>query len=337
MLYGEVYANKIDPSCGPGQEEEICRPGRWITPFIMSIYLLVANILLINLLIAVFNNIFNEVNAVSHQVWMFQRFTVVMEYEQKPLLPPPFIILSHFYLFCKYLKRKMAGLEESYDNGLKLFLDRDEMERLYDFEEDCVEGYFAEQELKLQQSTEERIKVTTERIEHLTQVSYLTLTYLSDTLNISQINVLAIFFHIKSSQKVEDINTKENANSTAMQGFEVRFRRLQDDTQNIIEQLHEIQKILSGGSATVPTIPEGGILRERTLSENTDGGVEDNLPNIFPPSLARKRMMIRSLTEVRPDAYIFDNGQHIEYRHTEEEEDAFNEQERIDALPRTSK
>ncbi|XP_045461707.1 transient receptor potential cation channel trpm isoform X20 [Harmonia axyridis] len=305
MLYGEVYANKIDPSCGPGQEEEVCRTGRWITPFIMSIYLLVANILLINLLIAVFNNIFNEVNAVAHQVWMFQRFTVVMEYEQKPLLPPPFIILSHFYLFCKYLKRKMAGLEESYDNGLKLFLDRDEMERLYDFEEDCVEGYFAEQELKLQQSTEERIKVTTERIEHLTQ-------------------------------KVEDINTKENANSTAMQGFEVRFRRLQDDTQNIIEQLLAIQKMLSGGGATVSALPEGQVLRERTLSENTEGGAEDQIPNIFPPSLTRKRMMIRSLTEVRPDAYIFDNGQHIEYRHTEEEEDAFNEQERIDALPITT-
>lgn len=34
----------------------------------MALYLLVANILLINLLIAVFNNIFNEVNAISHQV-----------------------------------------------------------------------------------------------------------------------------------------------------------------------------------------------------------------------------------------------------------------------------
>lgn len=42
--------------------------GHWITPITMSMYLLIANILLINLLIAVFNNIFNEVNAVSHQV-----------------------------------------------------------------------------------------------------------------------------------------------------------------------------------------------------------------------------------------------------------------------------
>lgn len=65
--------------------------GHWVTPIAMSMYLLIANILLINLLIAVFNNIFNEVNSVSHQVWMFQRFTVVMEYQQKPVLPPPFI------------------------------------------------------------------------------------------------------------------------------------------------------------------------------------------------------------------------------------------------------
>ncbi|KAK9872342.1 hypothetical protein WA026_017801 [Henosepilachna vigintioctopunctata] len=305
MLYGEVYANKIDPTCGPGGDLPVCHTGTWITPFIMSIYLLVANILLINLLIAVFNNIFNEVNAVAHQVWMFQRFTVVMEYEQKPFLPSPFIILSHFYLLCKYLKRKLAGVEESYDNGLKLFFDRDEMERLYDFEEDCVEGYFAEQELKLQQSTEERIKVTTERIEHLTQ-------------------------------KVEDINTKENANNTAMQGFEVRFRRLADDNQMIIEHLTELSRRIPQGT-NLPTLPnEGPILRERTLSENTDAGADEavsNLPNIFPPTLGRKRMMIRSLTEVRPDAYIFDNGQHIEYRNTDE--NAFNEQEEMESLPKS--
>lgn len=303
MLYGEVYANKIDPPCGPGFEEEVCRTGRWITPTIMSIYLLVANILLINLLIAVFNNIFNEVNAISHQVWMFQRFTVVMEYEQKPILPPPFIALSHLYLLFKYLKRKMAGLEETFDNGLKLFFDRDEMERLYDFEEDCVEGYFAEQELKLQQSTEERIKVTTERIEHL-------------------------------SQKVEDINTKENANSTAMQSFEVRLRRLAEDTQSIIDNLSEIHRLVAQQQGIIlPAIQNSDVQeRERTLSETTDYN-EDNVPPILTSLMNKKRPMIRSLTEVRPDAYIFDNGQHIEYRHAEEEEDAYNEH--LDVISRS--
>lgn len=68
MLYGEVFADSIDPPCGPELGLSDCVTGRWITPIVMSTYLLVANILLINLLIAVFNNIFIEVNAVSHQV-----------------------------------------------------------------------------------------------------------------------------------------------------------------------------------------------------------------------------------------------------------------------------
>lgn len=169
MLYGEVFADSIDPPCGE-DEDYPCITGRWITPAVMSVYLLIANILLINLLIAVFNNIFIEVNAVSHQVWMFQRFTVVMEYEQKPILPPPLIIFCHLFLLFKFLKRKLEGKEESYDNGLKLFLEKDEMERLYDFEEDCVDGYFAERDYKLQQSSEERIRLTNERVENITQV-----------------------------------------------------------------------------------------------------------------------------------------------------------------------
>ncbi|CAB0039857.1 unnamed protein product [Trichogramma brassicae] len=173
MLYGEVYADRIDPECDKDPAMAPCLPGRWITPIAMSVYLLVANILLINLLIAVFNNIFIEVNAVAHQVWMFQRFTVVMEYEQKPVLPPPLIVVSHLYLLARFLFRlcTQGRLQtgETSDNGLKLFLTADDLERLYDFEEDCVEGYFREQEQKLQVSMEERVKVTTERVENMHQ------------------------------------------------------------------------------------------------------------------------------------------------------------------------
>ena len=71
----------------------------------MTIYLLIANILLINLLIASFNTIYNEVSAISHQLYNFQRFAIVMEYEEKPILPAPFIIISHLHLFGKYIYR----------------------------------------------------------------------------------------------------------------------------------------------------------------------------------------------------------------------------------------
>ncbi|CAH1966850.1 unnamed protein product [Acanthoscelides obtectus] len=301
MLYGEVYADKIDPTCG-GEGEEPCRTGKWITPTIMSIYLLVANILLINLLIAVFNNIFNEVNAVAHQVWMFQRFTVVMEYEQKPILPPPFIIFCHIFLLFKYIKRKMGGIEESYDNGLKLFLDKDEMERLYDFEEDCVEGYFAEQEARLQQSTEERIKVTTERIEHLTQ-------------------------------KVEDIHTKENVQTTVLQNLEVRCRRFTEQIQDLTVEVETLRQIIGQQKNTVGiVVPPMDPMRERTISEQTEMSEDDSVVGqLVVQQPSRKRNLGRSLTEVRPDAYIFDNGQHIEYRFADDDV-IENEKEQLDNI-----
>lgn len=79
-----------------------------------------------------------------------------------------------------------TGLDIPRDNGLKLFLEREDMERLYDFEEECVEGYFRETEIALHQSTEECIKTTNDRVENM-------------------------------SQKIEDINQKENLQSASVQ------------------------------------------------------------------------------------------------------------------------
>ena len=57
MLYGEVFAPDIDPECDPDCEDSLyykehlkceapdkvpCHTGRWITPIVMTIYLLVS-------------------------------------------------------------------------------------------------------------------------------------------------------------------------------------------------------------------------------------------------------------------------------------------------------
>ena len=110
----------------------------------MTVYLLVANILLINLLIASFNTIYNSVNARSLQFWNFQRFSVVLEYEEKPVWPAPLTIFSHIYRVCKFFYRKCKGQNSRFESGLKLFLSKFDLERLYDFEEECVEGMLKE-------------------------------------------------------------------------------------------------------------------------------------------------------------------------------------------------
>lgn len=64
----QVFQDKIyPPECGK-EDQPKCVSGRWVPPLVMSIYLMVSNILLVNLLIAVFNNIFMEISAISHQV-----------------------------------------------------------------------------------------------------------------------------------------------------------------------------------------------------------------------------------------------------------------------------
>ncbi|CAG0898776.1 unnamed protein product, partial [Cyprideis torosa] len=197
-----VFAGDIDPSCG-GPDEVLCHTGRWITPAIMSIYLLVANILLINLLIAVFNNIFNEVNQVSHQVWMFQRFTVVMEYEQKPILPPPLMVLNHIYLLLRMLRRHISGKKKTFSHGLKLFLSGDQLERIHDFEEECMEGYFREKEKQARGAPEERIRMTTDRTEQ----------------------ILA---------RLSDLTAKEKSDSTSLRSLEIRLGHLERLLQDVL-------------------------------------------------------------------------------------------------------
>ncbi|CAL4083894.1 unnamed protein product [Meganyctiphanes norvegica] len=173
MLYGEVFAPDIDPECGgtnhDGTDQIPCHPGRWITPIVMSIFLLVGNILLLSLLIAVFNSIFNETNAISHQIWMSQRFRLVMEFEEKPVFPPPIIFLSHIHRTVKFFWKICSGKPTVYDHGLKLFLDEENLERIHDFEEDCMEGYYREKNEKDQMRTEERIRVIAERTEGIMQ------------------------------------------------------------------------------------------------------------------------------------------------------------------------
>lgn len=323
MLYGEVFASDIDPPCGSGPSQTKCQMGRWITPTVMSTYLLVANILLINLLIAVFNNIFNEVNAISHQVWMFQRFTVVMEYEQKPVLPPPLIFLCHIALLLKYCRQKVRGVSEMYDNALKLFLDMDDLERLYDFEEECVEGYFREQESKLQMSSEERIRTTSERVDNI-------------------------------GQKIEDINHKVNSQTTSSQAVEFRIRKLEDLADQTLSHLAVIHRFMA--THVREPLSEFADIRIKTTTDDHKSDVpEHGEKHLAVPILGRERRRpVRSLTEVRPDPFLFAEALHMRiddkskspepsvskpldfFEEQEEELEAEEEKERSQSFDKTS-
>ncbi|GAA6105048.1 transient receptor potential cation channel subfamily M member 1-like isoform X2 [Tachysurus ichikawai] len=235
MIYGEVFADSIDrktridiyameinPPCGDNKYDEDgkklppCIPGAWLTPAIMACYLLVANILLVNLLIAVFNNTFFEVKSISNQVWKFQRYQLIMTFHDRPVLPPPLIIFSHIYILirlicCRCGKKKEGELDEK-DKGLKLILNTEELRCLYDFEEECVEEYFREKEDEQQSSNDERIRVTSERVENM-------------------------------SMHLEEVNEKENNIKASLQTVDLRLAQLEDIYSRIMTALERLAGI----------------------------------------------------------------------------------------------
>ncbi|XP_049430118.1 transient receptor potential cation channel subfamily M member 1 [Epinephelus fuscoguttatus] len=204
----QVYAMEINPPCGEhlydedGKKLPPCIPGAWLTPAIMACYLLVANILLVNLLIAVFNNTFFEVKSISNQVWKFQRYQLIMTFHDRPILPPPLIIFSHLYilfnrLFRRCARKRQEGELDEKDRGLKLRLNPEELKNLYEFEEQCVEEYFREKEDEQQSSSDERIKVTSERVENM-------------------------------SMRLEEVNERENTMKASLQTVDLRLAQLEE-------------------------------------------------------------------------------------------------------------
>uniref|UniRef100_A0A914VNG0 Uncharacterized protein n=1 Tax=Plectus sambesii TaxID=2011161 RepID=A0A914VNG0_9BILA len=218
MLYGEVYAGEID-TCG--DEGTNCVPGGWIPPILMTIFLLIANILLINMLIAIFNNIFNETNAMSQQVWLFQRYEQVMEYESTPFLPPPFTPLYHIYMLFKYCRVRRRGEKSKrrsalqyakrdvFDFALKLFLDDEQVEKLHDFEEDCMDDLARIKEYNKNISTEERIHRTADRSEFM-------------------------------SIKLNDLVTRESALKSSVREVESRLETIEQTQNEILACLRQL-------------------------------------------------------------------------------------------------
>ncbi|KAL3120637.1 hypothetical protein niasHT_007929 [Heterodera trifolii] len=257
MLYGEVYADEID-TCGDEAWDEhldknvsiasawvnrddparelACVPGHWIPPILMTVFLLIANILLISMLIAIFNNIFESTNKISQQLWLFQRYRQVMEYEATPFLPPPFTPIYYVYMCFRYLNyrnliciccapkfrrllfpdclcfcarnkqcqnqneekaennEKLSVVREQplpnnsfeqrrslgttgqvsrsvkegfalFDFSLKLFLSTEQVQKLHDFEGECMVDLAREKEDKRNRTSEERLNRTCERTE----------------------------------------------------------------------------------------------------------------------------------------------------------------------------
>uniref|UniRef100_A0A8C6LVU5 Transient receptor potential cation channel, subfamily M, member 4 n=1 Tax=Nothobranchius furzeri TaxID=105023 RepID=A0A8C6LVU5_NOTFU len=117
LMFGEDFVKEIDgrrdsfATCIEGAEPCRLLYNNWLVVILLAIYLLVTNILLINLLIAMFSHTFSKVHGNSDIYWKFQRYNLVVQYHSRPSLAPPFIILSHINLFIRRIIRKVPSVK----------------------------------------------------------------------------------------------------------------------------------------------------------------------------------------------------------------------------------
>nr|XP_057944966.1 transient receptor potential cation channel subfamily M member 5 isoform X1 [Doryrhamphus excisus] len=179
-IFGQIPLEEIDAARMPemnctNDSEEIIM-GRqppcpnvyanWLVILLLVIFLLVTNVLLLNLLIAMFSYTFQVVQGNTDIFWKFQRYNLIVEYHSRPALAPPFIIISHLSQLLLSLVKQPESKQEHLERELPAGLDQ----RLITWETVQKENYLAKLERQHWDSSEERLKSTSSKVQSLLRI-----------------------------------------------------------------------------------------------------------------------------------------------------------------------
>uniref|UniRef100_A0A3Q1G954 Transient receptor potential cation channel, subfamily M, member 5 n=2 Tax=Acanthochromis polyacanthus TaxID=80966 RepID=A0A3Q1G954_9TELE len=179
-IFGQIPLEEIDAArmpeinCTDDSEEIIMglRPpcpnvyANWLVILLLVIFLLVTNVLLLNLLIAMFSYTFQVVQGNTDIFWKFQRYNLIVEYHSRPALAPPFIIISHLSQILLSLVKQPESKQEHLERELPVGLDQ----RLITWETVQKENYLAKLERQHWESSEERLKSTSSKVQSLLKI-----------------------------------------------------------------------------------------------------------------------------------------------------------------------
>ncbi|XP_063431696.1 transient receptor potential cation channel subfamily M member 2-like [Mytilus trossulus] len=125
QIYGETmldsFKENVTTPCTMNRTEwennpdiERCNEYDWVLIVIAAIYMLISNLLLVNLLIAVFSYRFERVQEISEKLWRYLRYEVIMDYRTR--IPAPLnLVIRPFYIIywsCKKLVKKKQSDEK---------------------------------------------------------------------------------------------------------------------------------------------------------------------------------------------------------------------------------
>ncbi|KAL7988724.1 hypothetical protein Chor_007643 [Crotalus horridus] len=113
---------------------------------------------------------------------------------------------------------------------IELFITDDELKKVHDFEEQCIEEYFREKDDRFNSSNDERIRVTSERVENM-------------------------------AMRLEEVNEREHCMKASLQTVDIRLAQLEDMIGRMATALDKITGVDRG---------EASKIRSRTSSDCTD-------------------------------------------------------------------
>ncbi|XP_052269751.1 transient receptor potential cation channel subfamily M member 3-like isoform X2 [Dreissena polymorpha] len=173
MIYGEIFFESIgecdgdnpcNSTCVAGERD--CLTPHWMVPFILAAYLMIGSILLLNLLIAIFSNVFNSVERNSFQIWKFEMYYLVMEYSNKTFLVPPLSILVHAGLVVNSIYKNLC-CQKPRDGQ---WLGKKHLEYLQVFEKEMMSDFLRRKRESDQNSLDTRVQNLEKRVDMLTKL-----------------------------------------------------------------------------------------------------------------------------------------------------------------------
>ncbi|XP_005100068.2 transient receptor potential cation channel subfamily M member-like 2 [Aplysia californica] len=123
QIYGELFLDDLEGtgSCSKNASVYSAHPenrcpttvGRYFVPMLMGVYILLTNVLLLNLLIAMFNDTYQRIKGATNKHWAFLRFRLINDLSYRPRLPHPLLILSYLMDVCVWLRAKCTKCASS--------------------------------------------------------------------------------------------------------------------------------------------------------------------------------------------------------------------------------
>ncbi|XP_061170922.1 transient receptor potential cation channel subfamily M member 2-like [Saccostrea echinata] len=114
QLYGETFNDFLEGPCAEDctitnftvsshGSEDRCPQEDWTVGAVSALYMLFSNLLLVNLVIAMFSSTYERVTANAENLWRFERYTVIMNYKYR--VPSPVNLLYTIYRVYRCIKR----------------------------------------------------------------------------------------------------------------------------------------------------------------------------------------------------------------------------------------